>query len=119
MWHTLVFRRQQNQRSCFVLRCFGPEAVNNLKHRQRWLIVAAMLAIVGWLAKFGDLTTVAPLLRGGEVCIGHFFPVLRCTVEVILRIGMSLYVWHKFVPRMIKDSIHVVVNDWLLLGHSG
>ena len=121
-----------------LIACFGPDAVNNLKHRQRWLIGAALLAIVGWLAKFGGLTTVAPLLHVGMV--GMFgFVVAKCASGIsspvlgallrhylVRRIGMisyGFYVWHKFVPRMIKDTLdscHAPFSwyDWLLLGHS-
>ena len=115
-----------------------PDAVNNLRHRQRWLIAAALLAIAGWLAKVGGLTTVAPLLHVGMVGLFGFVvakcasgissPVLGALLRrfLVRRIGMisyGLYVWHKFVPRMIKDALdacHAPLSwyDWLLLGHS-
>lgn len=121
-----------------LIACFGPDAVNNLKHRHRWLIAAALLAIAGWLAKFGGLTTVAPLLHVGMVGLFGFVvakcasgissPVLGALLRhyLVRRIGMisyGLYVWHKFVPRMIKDTLdscHAPLSwyDWLLLGHS-
>ena len=121
-----------------LIACFGPESVNVLKHRHRWLIASSLLTIAGWLAKFGGLTTVAPLLHVGMV--GLFgFVVANCALGIssqflgtllrhhlVRRIGMisyGLYVWHKFVPLMIEDTLNAchapaLWNDLLLLGHS-
>ena len=121
-----------------LIACFGPESVNAIKHRSRWVTAAAILAIAGWLAKWGGLTSVAPLLHVGMV--GLFgLVVANCATGIsaklwgtwlrhrfVRRIGMisyGLYVWHKFVPLMIEDTLNAchapaLWYDLLLLGHS-
>lgn len=121
-----------------LIACFGPKSVNAFRHRTRWMVLAAMLMVVGWAGKFYDVAPIVPLLHVGMV--GLFgLVVARCASgvsshllgtllrhHVVRRIGMisyGIYVWHKFVPLMVKgvlDSCHAPQSwhDLFLLGHA-
>ena len=117
---------------------FGAKSVNALRHRNRWMMLAALMMVVGWVGKFYGVEKIVPMLNVGMV--GLFgFVVARCASGVssawtgtflrhhlIRRIGMisyGLYVWHKFVPLMVEgvlDFCHApeVGYDLLVLGHT-